>query len=454
MKKITERSLAGIGLVALLGLGGAQLACRGPAGPAASAERAHGPSPAATIASFHCPMHPTYTSDKPGDCPICGMRLVPVEGASTPPAAAVSGRAVVSLAPERRQVLGLRSAPVVRGPLARTIRTVGRVVADETRVYHVHARFEAYVERLHVDYTGKQVRKGQPLVSLYSPELVATQQELLLALRAQRGLGASKVTSAAQGSVDLLAAARQRLLLWDVSAADVARLEETGEVRRTLDLHSEVSGWVVQKMAVQGMRVTPADSLFDIADYSRLWVMADVFESDLPSVRLGMPASLTMAYVPGRTWKGKVAWIAPSVEAETRTVKVRVEVDNARGELKPEMFADVELTAGGGTGLLAPQSAFLRSGERTLAFVDLGEGRFEPREVRLGARVAGDFEVLSGLVEGERVVTAASFLLDSESSLRAAVGAMSAAPAPAAGAEHAGHAPAGPPSAAPAGHSH
>jgi Cu(I)/Ag(I) efflux system membrane fusion protein len=210
---------------------------------------------------------------------------------------------------------------------------------------------------------------------------------------------------------------------------DIDRLQQTGEVTRTLDLYSDTDGWVVQKSALHGMRVTPGDTLFEIADYSHLWVMADVYETDLSAVRLGMSASLSMAYLPGRTWRGTVTWIAPTVDEQTRTIKVRVEVDNANGELKPEMFADVQLTAAGASGLLAPDSAFLRSGERTLAFVDLGDGRLEPREVRLGARVGGELQVLSGLAEGERVVTAANFLLDSESSLKAALSAISSAPA-------------------------
>jgi Cu(I)/Ag(I) efflux system membrane fusion protein len=221
--------------------------------------------------------------------------------------------------------------------------------------------------------------------------------------------------------VDLREAAWRRLLLWDIRPTDIAVMEGSGQVRRTLDLYSPVSGYVTQKMALHGMRVTPADTLFDIADLSRLWVLADVYESDLPAVRVGLPAELSVPHLPGRAWRGSVTYIAPTVEERTRTVKVRVEVDNADGTLKPEMFADVVLESPAGKGLVAPESALLRTGQRTLVFVDLGDGRLEPREVLVGPKVAEGVQVLRGLSEGDRVVTAANFLLDSESSLKAAM---------------------------------
>jgi Cu(I)/Ag(I) efflux system membrane fusion protein len=405
-----------------------------------------GTSVADAKALYHCPMHPTYVSDRPGDCPICGMKLVPMAepaAGASPVAggeiefATVAGRAVVSLSPDRQRVLGIRSEPVRAVSLQREIRTVGRVAADERRLHHIHTKYEAYIEHLHVDYTGKFVRKGQPLASLYSPEIVATQQEYLLASRARRQLASSSIPSVARGGADLLEAARRRLLLWDIRPADIERLELTGEVRRTLDLYSPVSGYVTAKMAQHGMRVTPADTLFDIADLSRLWVLADVYESDLPAVRLGMPAELGLSYLPGRAWRGAVTYVAPTVEEKTRTIKVRVEVDNTDGALKPEMFANVVLKTALGAGLVAPEGALIKTGERTLAFVDHGNGLLEPREVQAGAKVAEGVQVLRGLAEGERVVTGANFLLDSESSLKAALSAMSPATAPPD--PHAGH---------------
>lgn len=386
-------------------------------------------------AKYHCPMHPSYVSDKPGSCPICGMKLVsigddaPTHGpaphtghdATTNPA----DRASVTLTPERRQMLGVRSEAVAVAQVAPAIRTVGRVSVDERRVHHIHTKFEGYIEHLHVDFVGKLVRRGEPLASIFSPELVATQEEYLLALRASQNLGASQVASVARGSSDLLEAARRRLLLWDISPATIDRLERTGEVRRTLDLYSPVTGYVVAKTALHGMRVMPSDTLFDIADLSHLWVLADVYEQDLASVRVGTQAELSVTYLPGRAWTGNVTWIAPMVEPATRTVKVRVEIDNPDAELKPEMFADVALRTAAGRTLVVPEGAVIRSGERNLVFLDDGEGRFTPREIGIGRKGAAGFEVKSGLREGERVVTSANFLLDSESSLKAALAAMS-----------------------------
>jgi Cu(I)/Ag(I) efflux system membrane fusion protein len=277
------------------------------------------------------------------------------------------------------------------------------------------------VEQLYVDFTGKSVQKGDPLLSIYSPDLVATQQEYLLAWRARQELARTGAAAVVRGGEGLLEAARQRLLFWDIEPHDIEELERTGTVMRSLDLHAEMSGYVVQKTAFHGMRVTPADTLFDIADLSSLWVLADVYESDLPAVRLGMSAELTLPFVPGRSWRGPVTYIAPTVEEKTRTVKVRLEVDNAAGLLKPDMYVDVVLHAGGEPGLVVPASAVIDAGERRLVFIDRGEGRYEPREVRLGARVEGGYEVLSGLADGDLVVTAANFLIDSESSLEAAL---------------------------------
>jgi len=285
------------------------------------------------------------------------------------------------------------------------------------------------VEHLYVDFTGKLVRRGEPLLSIYSPELVATQQEYLLAYNAQRQMAESGIPSVAQGSLNLLAAARQRLLLWDMRAEDIETLEKAGKVERTLDLHSDVTGYVVQKMAFHGMRVTPAEALFDIADLSHVWVLADVYESDLPLVRIGIEGELTVPYLPGKKWRGRVTYVNPTVEEKTRTVKVRIELPNQGQLLKPDMFADVNLRADLGTGLSVPESSVVDSGGRKLVFIDRGEGRFEPREVELGVRVGSSFQVLSGLEDGERVVTSANFLLDSESSLRSALSGMKT-PAP------------------------
>jgi multidrug efflux pump subunit AcrA (membrane-fusion protein) len=416
-------------------------------------------------------MHPAYTANRPGECPICGMKLVPATtpGATgrklayyrspmdasvhsqTPAkdsmgmefvpvyedelqagASAVKGRAIVGLSPERRQVLGLRSEEVKRVRLDRIIRTVGRVAVDETLLHHIHTKYEGYVEHLYVDFTGKFVKRGQPLLSIYSPDLVATQQEYLLAYRAQQEWARSGTPAVAQGGQGLLDAARQRLLFWDIPPAEIERLGTTGQVMRTLDLYADISGYVVQKSAFHGMRVTPADTLFDIADLSHLWVLADVYESDLPSVRIGMVAETTVPYLPGRRWRGPVTYVAPTVEEKTRTIKVRVEIENSGGDLKPDMFADVFLSTDLGLGLVVPESAVIAAGDRQIVFVDLADGRLEPREVQPGVKTASGLQILRGVAEKERVVVSANFLLDSESSLRAALSAI-ASPTPVAG---------------------
>ena len=392
--------------------------------------------------TYFCPMHPTVVSDTKGTCPICEMDLEPIPAALKTgwsadvagPGAAVKGRSVVTLSSERRALLGVRSEEVRDTRIDRTIRTVGRVTADERRLAHVHTKFEGYVERLYVDFTGKYVKKGDRLLALYSPELIATQQEYLLALRAQKQLGGSEIPSVAQGGANLLEAARERLRLWDISAADIAELERTGTVRRAFDLHAEVSGFVTAKTVVQGMRVMPADTVFEIADLSHVWVLADVYESDLRSIRLGMPATVTLSYQPGREWRGQVANVAPTVDGATRTIKVRIDVPNQGGALKPDMFGDVVLHVEEGQGLVVPDSAVIDTGDRRLVFLDRPDGTIEPRDIEVGAKVADGYQVLRGLARGDRVVTSANFLLDSESSLKAALAALtSTAPAPAAG---------------------
>jgi Cu(I)/Ag(I) efflux system membrane fusion protein len=362
-----------------------------------------------------------------------GMDFVPVyedeAGRSSGPA--VSGRAVVALTPERRSLLGVRSEAVRQMRIEKALRTVGLVTSDERRTSHFHTKFEGYVERLYVDYTGMLVKKGDPILSIYSPDLVATQQEYLLALRAQTQLGQSQIPSVAQGGARLLEAARERLRFWDIRTEDIDELERTGTVRRTMDLYSDVTGVVIQKNVVLGMRVMPADTLLELADLSRVWVLADVYESDLPTIRLGMAADVTLASSPGRTWRGAVTYVAPTVDEKTRTIKVRVEVDNQGGALKPDMFADVELHTDLGTGLVVPDSAIIDTGDRKLVFLDRANGTIEPREVEVGMRIPEGYQILRGLTNGDRVVTAANFLLDSESSLKSALAAFTAPAAPA-----------------------
>jgi Cu(I)/Ag(I) efflux system membrane fusion protein len=375
-------------------------------------------------------MDPTVRSDKPAKDSM-GMDFVPVyEDEVAGAASGVDGRATVTLTPERRRLLDVRSEEVRVARIEKTVRAVGRVTTDERRTAHIHAKFEGYVERLYVDFTGMAVKKGDPLLAIYSPDLVATQQEYLLALKAQRQLAQSQVPAVVQGGADLLEAAKERLRLWDIRPSDIAEIERSGTVRRDLDLHSEVNGVVVVKNVVQGMRIMPTDTLFEIADLSRVWVMADVYDSDISAVRIGSMADITVSSLPGRHWRGAVTFLSPTVDEKTRTVKVRIEVDNQSAALKPDMFGDVLLSTSSGMGLVVSDSAVIDTGERTIVFLDRPDGRIEPRQVQLGLRLADGYQVLGGLVKGDRVVTAANFLLDSESSLKAALSAITATPAP------------------------
>jgi multidrug efflux pump subunit AcrA (membrane-fusion protein) len=388
-------------------------------------------APAKKVLYWVDPMHPAYKSDKPGTAPDCGMDLVPVyEDAPTGASQGkpVAGYSTISVPPERQQAIGVQLGKVEVRDLTKTIRAVGRVAFDETLLHQVHAKFEGYVEDLYVDYTGKPVRKGQPLLSIYSPDLLATQQEYLLAFRARQQFRGSSNADLSRGGTDLYESARQRLLLWDISPADLDRLEKTGRPRKALTLYSPVSGFVMVKNAVQGARVMPSDSLFEIAGLHRVWVLADVYESEAPFVTVGQSARMSLSYLPGRTWIGKVTFIAPVLDETTRTVKVRVEFANPDGVLKPEMYSEVLLERPLGRVVAVPESAVLTTGTRSIVFVAKGGGQFEPREVEPGARVDSYYEIREGLAGGEDVVTQANFLVDSESRLKAALTGMAPAP--------------------------
>lgn len=384
-------------------------------------------APAAAHETWICPMHPEIVKDEKGSCPICGMDLVKKEkdaSGSGVGEAGVPGFATVTIDARKRQLLSLKTAKVERGTFGTGIRTVGRVAYDERRVHHVHTRFEAYVEHVAADFTGKLVRRGEVLAHVYSPELFATQQELLLALRAVRALGPSADATAREGAQQLLDASRQRLSLWEVTKKDIAAIEARGEPLRSFPIYAPSSGYVTARTAFHGMKVMPADTLFDIVDLSSVWVLADVYEAELPRVKVGQTGRMTLAYRPGQTWTGKVTYIYPSLDEKTRTAKVRLEFANPREELKPEMFADVVLESAPRTALRVPDDAVLDSGTRKVVFVAKGEGVLEPREVTVGEQGGGAWEILSGLAEGEEIALGASFLVDSESRLASALAGM------------------------------
>jgi len=338
----------------------------------------------------------------------------------------------VQITTERQQLIGVKFGTVEMKPLEKVIRTVGRVDYDEKRIVTVSPKIGGWIEDLYVDFTGRFVRQGEPLLTIYSPELVSTQEEYLLALRARKDLVKSPFPEIASSGNSLAESARRRLKLWDITDDQIRILEESGQPRKTLPLYAPYSGFVLEKMAYKGMNVMPGMALFKLADLSVVWLYADIYEYELPFIRLGQKASVQLSYLPGETFTGKAIYIYPSLNPETRTAKVRFEFPNPHGRLKPEMYANVEIKVHLGQKLTVPEGAIIDTGLRQMAIIDKGSGYFEPREVKVGAKVENYYEVIKGLKAGEKVVTSANFLIDSESKLKEAVGAM-------AGMEHSGH---------------
>lgn len=331
-----------------------------------------------------------------------------------------SSQAMFTVDPGRQQLIGVRTSPVRYETIERTLRTVGTVALDETRVSEVHPRVAGWIEETFVDFQYQHVERGDPLFALYSPELVATQEEYLLALRGRETLGTSSFPSARLGAEDLVRAARRRLELWDITPEQIAGLEETREPVRAMTIHSPVTGHVMERNAFAGQRVGPETRLYQIADHSVVWVRGDVYENEMAWVGTGQTAVIRVPALPGREFTGRLTFIDPHVDSRTRTLSVRLEFANPDLELKPGMYADVEIRSSMGRRLVVPESAVLPTGVRNVVFVDRGEGRMEIRNVQLGTRVGDRYEVLAGLEEGERIVTSGNFLIDAESRLQAA----------------------------------
>lgn len=441
------------------------------AGGASSAGSA-GLTAAKKTTLYHCPMHPTFTSDKPGSCGICGMDLVPVEAEETadavPQAApqkktmyrstmmpnevsekpgkdsmgmemvpfeleeaapsGVGGRATVRITPERQQLIGVRTALVGIQEIHKRVKAVGRVDYAEPNVSLVTLKYEGYIEKLLVNATGRLIQRGEPLFEIYSPDLVAAQQEYLLALKAKDLPGGT--------GLSVLDSAHEKLRLWDITEKQIGDLERNGTIQRLLMISAPISGFVIEKNVLAGQKVMPGESLYKIADLSTVWVIGDIYEYELPFITTGQGAVIALRAFPGESFKGKITYIYPYLDAETRTNSVRVQVANPGFKIKPGMYADLEVHVDYGARLAVPADAVLEAGARSFAFVDKGDGDFEPRELTLGVKGEGLFEVLGGVAAGEKVVTSANFLIDSESSLKAALQAMTVPPAAGAVGEH------------------
>jgi Cu(I)/Ag(I) efflux system membrane fusion protein len=369
---------------------------------------------------YRHPMNPQVTSPTPAKDDM-GMDYLPVY--ETEPA----GSRQIRISPEKIQKLGVKTETVAMRPLLRDIRAVGSIQVDERRVHAVTPKFEGWIQRLYVNATGQNVKRGQPLLDVYSPELLTAQQEYLIA---QEGRQALRQGSAqARETADRLAEnALRRLRYWDIAPTQLQRLQRMGKPLDTLPLLAPASGVVLEKSALEGMRFMPGELLFRIADLSTVWLLAEVFEQDIGEIRVGQSAQVHIDAYPKREFSGKIAFIYPVLATETRTVKVRVEMPNAEGLLKPGLYGGATLAASEGKDAPAvPDSAVIDSGVRRIVLVQRGEGVFEPRAVKLGRQADGYFEVLEGLQVGEEVVTRANFLIDAESNLKSALYSFSAA---------------------------
>ena len=413
------------------------------------------------------PMHPAYKSDKPGIAPDCGMKLEPVYAdggaqSSTTPAAErkvlyyrdpkdpnykaqqpglnpetgnqlepvyaddVSTMPVgtVQITPEKQQLIGVKYGQVEVSGGFRTIRAVGKVAIDETRIEHVHTKLEGWIDKVFVDFTGKLVKKGDPLLTIYSPDMLASQRELLLAVKAKDLMRNSALPAAYDQSESLLQATRRRLELWDLSEAQINQVLKTGEPIKNITLYSPITGYITDRKAFPQLRVMPDTDLYTIVDLSHVWIMADVFEYEAPNIHVGETARVSLQALPGKSFNARIDYLQPEVDPMTRTLKVRLNMDNPGLMLKPDMYADVEFRMNLPSMLAVPAEAVLDAGDHKTVFVDRGNGFLEPRQVKTGERDGDRIQILSGLSVGERVVISGNFLIDSESQMKAAASGM------------------------------
>jgi RND family efflux transporter MFP subunit len=376
---------------------------------------------------YYCPMHPFYKADKPGECPICNMTLVKAdaetpsdkadvkEGEPLPPG-------TVRISPYKQQLIGVEYGEVKSEEIINSIRAVGKITYDETRIARINPKFEGWAEKVYADFTGKRVQKDQPLVSIYSPELFSAQQEFLLAAKYLKKMDGQ--------ASSMYEAAKQRLLMFDIPEKQIKELEAKGIASKTMTLNSPMDGVVVTRNVFEKQRIAPEMELFVIADLSRVWVQTEIYEYELSQIKIGQEAVMTLPYIQGQSYTGTVSFISPEVDKMTRTVKVRLEFANPDGGLKPDMFAHISLKVAYGVRQLVDERAVLDSGNEQIVFVSHEGGYFEPRKVQLGPKVEGRYIVLSGLKTGEKIVISGNFLIDSESQIKSAIGATGS---------HAGH---------------
>jgi Cu(I)/Ag(I) efflux system membrane fusion protein len=355
------------------------------------------------IDHYTCSMHPSVHQNAPGACPICGMALVPVKKEQ-------QQQGVVTVSAARRQLIGVRTSPVIEANMVRSLRAVGRLAYDESTLHDVSLKVRGWIVKLFVNTTGQQVQKGQTLFTLYSPELYSAQQDFLLATRGQ----------SSGRAVDLTHAARRRLRLLDVSDAQIDEIARRGQPLESVAFAARKSGFVIEKDVVEGAGVEPGQRLYRLGALDRVWVEADVYEADFAGVRVGQKASVTLDYLPGKTYDARVVYVYPNVNAVTRTGRVRLELANPRMELRPGMYANVQLASELGPRLQVPAPAIVYTGPRRLVFVDLGEGRFRPQEIQVGAQADGMYEVLSGLRAGDVVAVSGVFLIAAEARISTA----------------------------------
>jgi RND family efflux transporter MFP subunit len=366
------------------------------------------------IKYWKAPMNPSYIRDKPGKSPM-GMDLVPVyEG---------EAEGEIKISPTMTKNIGIKTVTVKRRTLKHEIRTVGNLTYDERKVHHVHTKYGGWIEKLHVDFTGQEVKQNDLLLEIYRPELVSTQEELILALKYKESLKDSSYGELTQSADSLLASTKKRLELFDDPEHQIETLIRDKKITKTMHIHSPVRGFVIEKKALQGMHVQPGTSLYMIADLSNIWVLADIYEYEVPWIKVGQKVEMNLSYFPGKKFSGKVTFVDPFLNPATRTLKVRMEFSNPKWELKPDMYANVSIQSTVAKhGLTVPEEAVIHSGEKTLVVVAKDSGQYESREVTLGVLAQGYYRVIKGLRKEEKVVASSNFLIDSESKLQEAIG--------------------------------